>query len=113
LFGAGVSTTGNVERHNTNCIPPAIRRKFQDTLQRVSVIDRRSPRREAANGCRSVSVSILTGARAELVQRVTYCGVPSGPPRIEHYGEDSISGETVWIDGIGHSVIRSLRHRLF
>jgi hypothetical protein len=104
LFFGGGSTAGNVARDHANCLPPENRRKFQDALQRVSVIDRRSPRRAAANGCSRISISILTGARAEPVQRVAYCGVPTGPPRIEHCGEDSISGETEWIDGVAHSV---------
>jgi hypothetical protein len=111
FIAAGTGTGFQILRDNANRVPTLIRRIFQDAPQRPIVIYRRSSGREAAKGCGRVSVSILTGGRADLVQRVAYCGVPSGPPRIEHCGEDSISGETVWIDGVVHSV-RAPRRRL-
>lgn len=70
LFRGGIGATGNVDRHNANCIPPAIRRKFQDAPNRVRVIDRRPPGRKAANGRGRAAVAMLPRVRGEQFQGI-------------------------------------------
>jgi hypothetical protein len=103
MLTAGFGTR-HVGRHDADRLTALIGWKFQNSPQRPFVINRGSPRREAANGCRCAPVSALTGTRAESVKRVANCAVSTDTPRIQYRVVQSLGGNTAWIDGIGHLI---------
>jgi hypothetical protein len=75
----------------------------------VVVVDRRPAGREAANGCSGASVSALTSARAESVERVAHSAVTSDTPRVQYRVVQGLCGDAAWIafDGLGHLPARA------